>query len=132
MSAPPTSLPAEIAELMWTETICSYEKSLGQTGRAQQVYDTAVDLTCWVEPHSYMGLEAQRPTIGQTTLTADTEPVYDVYFDGDSAVAQAFSLSDRFTINLPGGPTALKPREIATFEGPNFLNANPWLITVRL
>jgi hypothetical protein len=134
MSAPPTSLPAEIAELMWQTTTIGYEQYLSQDGNGGATYMASVDLTCWVEPHGYgdSGMQAKRPALGQTTILADEEPVYDVYFDGDSVVAQVFSMNDRFTVNVPAGPVGLKPRSIETLYGPNFDNVNPWIIAVHL
>lgn len=131
MSAPPTSLPAEIAELMWISTTVGYQQALSGDGFGQQVYADSVALTCWVEPHSYTGVESERPTLGRTTIGDDKEASYDLYFDGDLAVAQGFGMDDMFTITTPGGPVSQKPRDIGTYFGPPFDNTNAWLIVVR-
>lgn len=132
MSAPPTSLPAEIAELMWVSMIVGYSQAVSGDGFGQQGYAATVDVTCWIEPHSYTGMEAERPVLGRTTIGDDKDAVYDLYFDGSQTVTQGFGMDDMFTVTYPGGPVTMKPKDIAVYQGPNFDNLAPWLVVVRV
>ncbi len=131
MSSPPTSLPAEIAEIM-TITTVGYEKSTGVDGYGQSTYAALVDVTCWMENHIPGGTQAWRAPIQGEALVNTTEAQYDLYFDGQNTVAQGFSMEDRFTV--PGYPAGLpvKPDYINTMFGPPFDNTNPWLVIVSL
>lgn len=128
MSAPPTALPAQIAELMTVDVI--WEASLGQDGYAQSAYDDPVTLKGWVEPYgSYGGILISRT--GDTTVAL---PSYELYFDGDDERAQSFTILDRFTlpsaVETPTRP--LQPIKIGTLAPPPFDNEAPWLIQVTV
>lgn len=128
MSAPPTALPAQIAELMTVEV--TWEASLGQDGYAQSGYAAPVTLEGWVEPYGISGgvVVTRR---GDGTVA---EPSYELYFDGDDVRAQGFTILDRFTlpsaVETPLRP--LQPIKIATMAAPPFDNEAPWLIQVTL
>lgn len=127
MSAPTSSLPVEIKELM-TVTV-TWESFLGFDGHAEPSYAAPVTLSCWQEAHSLMqtGLEAVR----QADLTV-SDPDWDLFFSGDDPNAQQIKLYDRFT---PGGfasstAMTLQATSVNTIYGPPFDNSNPWLIVV--
>ena len=128
MSAPPTALPAQIAELM--TVYVKWEASLGQDGHGQSGYSAPVTLVGWVEPYGISGgVEVMRRADG-----TQVNPSYDLYFDGDDARVRGFTILDRFTmpsaVETPTRP--LQPLKIATLAGPPFDNENPWLVSVTL
>ena len=131
MSAPATSLPAEIAEIM-TVTPVVWEKSTGVDGHGQSSYAAPVNMTCWMENHIPGGTQAWRARIQGDAESNTTESQYDLYFDGDNTNAQQFTMEDRFTV--PGIPPGLpvKVDFINTVYGPPFDNVNPWLVVVSL
>ncbi len=133
MSAPPTSLPAEIAELIWN-TVVTWEQTTGVDGYGQQTYAAGKVIPCWVEGAGFneTGVGTTRFEGNATLEQTVRDPEVVLYFDGDNADARSFLLTDRFTINIPStqGQVSLQPTAINTFYGPNFSNQYPWLIAV--
>ena len=133
MSAPATSLPAEIAELMWN-TAVTWEATQSTDGYGQITYAAGVQIDCWVEgvgSHD-AGMTTTRMEGNATLEMTVRDPDVVLYFDGDNANARSFQLTDRFTINIPGSNNqiSLQPSAINTFFGPTFDNTYPWLIAV--
>jgi hypothetical protein len=132
MSAPPTSLPAEIAELM-TYSSCVYEASTGTDGAGQQTYAAGVNIPCWLEGEGYLtaGVNAVRAQ-GNNVIDAMTrEPELTLFFNGSDTRVQGFKLTDRFTPNSPAAQgLSLQPTSIDTYFGPPFDDQAPWLISV--
>lgn len=126
---PTLSLPRDIWELMTTSV--QWEKFQGFDGHAEPSYAAPVALTCWIEPHTTAtaGMEAYRKADGTVT-----EPVYDLYFDGDNANVKSIVLYDRFLISAVavGVEQKLQAVRVEQLLGPNFDNTNPWLIIVTL
>lgn len=129
MSAPPTALPAQIAELMTVQV--TWEASLGQDGHGQSGYAAPVTLTGWVEPYGVLrgGVEVTRRA--DTTIA---EPSYELYFDGDDDRVRGFTILDRFTLPsvVEGASRPLQPLQIETLAAPPFDNEAPWLVQVTL
>ena len=133
MSAPPTSCPAEIIELM-TITTVMWEQALTTDLHAQWSYAAPVEMNCWLEGEGYgsgTGTTISRANFDQTILQQTRRPELDMYFDGDDARARSFTMNDRFTpLTTANAGVKLMPTAIETFYGPNYDNEYPWLIKV--
>jgi len=133
MSAPAVSLPAEIRELMWLTSV-EWEAASGRDVYNDESYAAPVTVECWIEPMGLSGgIEAFRASISGTTDLTTDEPTLELYFDGSDANVQTFTMSDRFTPGeFPQLGIRLQPRRISVLHGPNFDNAEPWIVIVGL
>lgn len=133
MSAPYTSLPAEIRELMTNVTVL-WEQSLATDLHAQWTYASPVELNCWMEGEGYgsdTGTTNSRANFNQTILQQTRRPELDMYFDGDDTRVQSFKMTDRFTPpTTANAGVKLMPTAIETFYGPPFDNETPWIVKV--
>ena len=133
MTEPPYSLPALVAELM-TVTTVEWEESLTTDINGQWSYATPVQIDCWFEGEGYgssAGSTISRATFDQTILQQTRRPEVDMFFNGSDARAQSFKMTDRFTpLTTATAGVKLMPTSIETFYGPDFDNANPYLIVV--
>jgi hypothetical protein len=129
MSGPPTSLPAQIAELRTVDV--TWEAATAQDGYAQPGYAAPVTLKAWVEPFGFSvgGVEATRRP-DETTV----EPQYELYFRGDDVAPRSMTTLDRFTLpeTVDAQQRPLQPIRVATLAGPPFDDQTPWIIAVTL
>lgn len=101
----------------------SWEAYQSQDGHGDVTYAAPVVLSCWVEEAGLSG-----GMLGLRQAHADVvDAEVELYFDGNDARVQAFTLNDRFTVSTEtAAAKAVQPVRINVFRGP----VNDYWVTV--